>query len=69
MSTNGHHPDTNGRDPLRADEWLEARHAARRGCCRPRGPSRRLSAFPARRLILSCAIAEDRQDTKRHRHA
>ena len=24
MSTNG----TNGRDPLRADEWLEARHAA-----------------------------------------
>ena len=31
MSTNGHHPDTprtNGRDPLRADEWLEARHAA-----------------------------------------
>ncbi|UUW88735.1 CpaF family protein [Pimelobacter simplex] len=33
MSTNGHHPDssgTNGRDPLRADEWLEARHAATR---------------------------------------
>jgi type IV secretory pathway ATPase VirB11/archaellum biosynthesis ATPase len=30
MSANGHHPDTNGRDPLRADEWLEARHAAAR---------------------------------------
>ncbi len=30
MSTNGHHPETNGRDPLRADEWLEARHAANR---------------------------------------
>ena len=30
MSPNGHHPDTNGRDPLRADEWLEARHAASR---------------------------------------
>ena len=26
--TNGHQPGTNGRDPLRADEWLEARHAA-----------------------------------------
>ncbi|WP_238694366.1 hypothetical protein [Nocardioides daphniae] len=26
--TNGHQPRTNGRDPLRADEWLEARHAA-----------------------------------------
>ena len=30
MSTNGHHPENNGRDPLRADEWLEARHAANR---------------------------------------
>jgi Flp pilus assembly CpaF family ATPase len=30
MSTNGHHPETNDRDPLRADEWLEARHAANR---------------------------------------
>lgn len=30
MSTNGHHPETNGRDPLRVDEWLEARHAANR---------------------------------------
>ena len=30
MSTNGRHPDTNGRDPLRADEWLEARNEANR---------------------------------------
>ena len=33
MSTNGHHSDTsetNGRDPLRAAEWLETRHAANR---------------------------------------
>ena len=33
MTSNGQHPDargTNGRDPVRADEWLEARRAATR---------------------------------------
>ncbi|MCA9711603.1 MAG: hypothetical protein KDK70_37555, partial [Myxococcales bacterium] len=30
MSTNGHQPGNNGRDPLSAEEWLEARHAANR---------------------------------------
>ena len=46
MSTNGHHPDTNGRDPLRADEWLEARHAANREQTSPFARGRRLTVSP-----------------------
>ncbi|NHA01187.1 Flp pilus assembly complex ATPase component TadA [Nocardioides sp. W3-2-3] len=49
MSTNGHHPDTsgtNGRDPLRADEWLEARHAATREQTSPFARGRATNGTP-----------------------
>jgi len=46
MSTNGHHPDTNGRDPLRADEWLEARHAANREQTSPFARGRATNGTP-----------------------
>lgn len=47
MSANGHHPDTNGRDPLRADEWLEARRAAAREQTSPFARSRSTNGTPA----------------------
>ncbi|GAW49707.1 MULTISPECIES: CpaF family protein [unclassified Nocardioides] len=46
MSTDGHHPETNGRDPLRADEWLEARHAANREKTSPFARGRSTNGTP-----------------------
>ena len=51
MSTNGHHPDPNGRDPLRADEWLEARHAASREQTSPFARGRMISLLVRLRPI------------------
>ncbi|HET7734340.1 MAG TPA: CpaF/VirB11 family protein, partial [Nocardioidaceae bacterium] len=47
MSTNGHQPGNNGRDPLSAEEWLEARHAANREQTSPFARGRGTNGTPA----------------------
>jgi pilus assembly protein CpaF len=61
MSTSGSRPETNGRDPLRADEWLEARHASNREQTSPFARGRGTHGTPP--PLPSAPVVEDHDPT------